>query len=86
MKHYLVKEDFLIFKHKTIISDDDIPLEYAVYLDMYLAEGYIEESKPKKAKVDEPVDFDFNGDGKFDKKDVKLAAKAMGKARHKKRK
>ena len=37
--------------------------------------------KPKKSSI-----FDLNGDGKFDKKDVKIAAKAMSKWSRKKRK
>jgi len=39
-----------------------------------------------KKEVEKPKEnFDFNKDGKVDKKDVKLAAKLMGKTRQKKR-
>jgi len=84
MKHYKVKEDFLVFTHNTIISEEDILEPYKSNIDMYVEKGYLEDTKPKEVKKE--VNLDFNGDGVFDEKDVKLGAKAMGKARQKKRK
>ena len=85
MKHYKVPEDFLIFKHGTIISEEDIPEPYKSHISMYLEEGHLVDSKPKVGVPEEPS-LDFNGDGVFDEKDVKLGAKAMGKARQNKKK
>jgi len=69
---------------------DEIKEEDMIHIQHYLARGYVEQTGDKpivpKEIVKEPKKkmFDFNGDGKVDKKDFKIAGKALRSKRGKK--
>ena len=93
---YKVKEKkgFLWYNYEDVI-DEKVNKEH---INEWLSKGHIyyeSESKVKISKEKErelkksapgkKTSLDFNGDGKFDEKDVSLAGKALAKARKKKK-
>lgn len=74
------KEDFLSWTHGQIIDESDIPEPWKEHVPRWVSQGFLIPYKEKAEKLGVKPNFDFNKDGKVDKKDVRLAAKLMGKA------
>jgi len=81
---YIAKTTFLWYKTNDQISDDDL-----INIDEYINKNLVRKiEEPKIEVVTEPkeqeINYDLNGDGKFDSKDKSIAAKILVKRRRRK--
>ena len=72
---YKTKENFLYWKEGHVLTADE-EKQFNNHIPAWLENHHIGEAMPEP-KPEPEVKFDLNGDGKFDDKDVKIAAQVM---------